>query len=215
MSQLYARVFLQILDSSIAEDFTLRHIFEDFLKLADYKTGIVDITRQALSRRLNIPEDILSEAIGKLESPDPHSRDGEFEGRRLERLDAHRDWGWSILNWQKYAGVRQKADAALRLDKHRAKVNPPPVTKEFPEHLKTPRMLEKWNIWIGVRMSKGKCKNWELLFNSQIDWLSGLTEEQAYESLFASIRNGWQGLFWPKIGLQSSADNVPDYSKGF
>lgn len=120
MSQLFSRIFLQILDSSIAEDFTTRHIFEDFLKLADYKTGVVDMTRHALSRRLNVPLDTLNEAITKLESPDPASRDSEHEGRRLKRLDDHRDWGWLILNHAKYDAIRNKADAGLRLARHRS-----------------------------------------------------------------------------------------------
>lgn len=119
MSQLYARVFLQILDSSIAEDYMLRHVFEDFFKLVDYKTGVVDITREAMARRLNMPLDILSEHINKLESPDPKSRDADFEGRRLERLDQHRDWGWRILNWGKYENMRNRADVAGRVQKHR------------------------------------------------------------------------------------------------
>lgn len=121
MSQLYARVFLQILDSSIAEDFTVRHVFEDFLKLCDHKTGIIDMTRQALSRRLNVPIETLSQAIEKLESPDVNSRDSEFEGRRIERLDEHRDWGWKILNWTKYEQVRTKADVYIRVARHREK----------------------------------------------------------------------------------------------
>lgn len=122
MSQLYSRVFLQILDSSIAEDFTVRHVFEDFLKLCDHKSGVVDMTRQALSRRLNVPMETLNHAIGILESPDPASRDMEFEGRRIERLDEHRDWGWKILNWDKYESVRTKADVYLRVSRHREKV---------------------------------------------------------------------------------------------
>lgn len=128
MSQLYSRVFLQILDSSIAEDFTVRHVFEDFLKLCDHKTGILDMTRQALSRRLNVPMEILDKTITVLESPDANSRDMEFEGRRIERLDEHRDWGWKILNWGKYEAVRTKADVYLRVFRHREKEkmeNPP------------------------------------------------------------------------------------------
>lgn len=121
MSQLYSRVFLQILDSSIAEDFTMRHVFEDFLKLCDHKTGVVDMTRQALCRRLNIPAGILDDSIAKLEAADQNSRDDEFEGRRIERLDQHRDWGWKILNWGKYESVRTKADVYLRVAKHREK----------------------------------------------------------------------------------------------
>jgi len=131
MSQLYSRVFLQILDSSIAEDFKVRHVFEDFLKLCDHKTGILDMTRQALSRRLNIPMELLDEAISKLESPDPSSRDPEHEGRRLERLDEHRDWGWKILNWGKYESVRTKADVYLRVARHREKEKSENPTGKF------------------------------------------------------------------------------------
>lgn len=122
MSQLYARVFLQILDSSIAEDFTVRHVFEDFLKLADSRSGCVDMTRQSLSRRLNVPIETLNAAIQVLESPDPHSRDKEFEGRRIERLDEHRDWGWQILNWAKYDEIKTRVDAAMRTKRYRANI---------------------------------------------------------------------------------------------
>lgn len=121
MSQLYSRVFLQILDSSIAEDFTVRHVFEDLLKLCDHKTGVIDMTRQALSRRLNVPLDVLNTAITKLESPDPASRDAEHEGRRIKLLDEHRDWGWKILNWPKYEAIRTRADVSMRVEKHRNK----------------------------------------------------------------------------------------------
>jgi hypothetical protein len=121
MSQLYSRVFLQILDSSIAEDFTVRHVFEDFLKLCDHKTGILDMTRQALSRRLNVPAETLDRAINILEEPDKNSRDMEFDGCRIERLDTHRDWGWRILNWAKYESIRTRADVYLRVSRHREK----------------------------------------------------------------------------------------------
>lgn len=121
MSQLYARVFVTILDSSIAENFTTRHVFEDLFKLVNHKTGVVDMTRQAISRRLNVPLETLNKAIEVLESPDPNSRDMEFEGRRIERLDEHRDWGWRILNWQKYDEIRNRADNYVRVARHREK----------------------------------------------------------------------------------------------
>ena len=118
---LFARVFVTVLDSSIAEDYTLRHVFEDLFKLCDWKTGVVDMTRQAISRRLNIPIEIINDCIGKLEGPDPASRDPDNDGRRIRRLDAHRDWGWQILNWQKYDAIRNRADVALRVQRHREK----------------------------------------------------------------------------------------------
>lgn len=149
MSQLYARVFVGILDSSIAEDFTLRHVFEDMLKLADYRTGIVDMTRQAMARRLNIPLDVLNAKIAVLESQDPASRDGDHEGRRLVRLDDHRDWGWRIVNWHKYAAIRDRADTAIRVARYRSRAakaqqqpdnnsgeptaTQPPQTRELPQ----------------------------------------------------------------------------------
>lgn len=120
---LYARIFLQILDSSIAENWEARHVFEDLLKLAD--DGVVDMTRQAISRRTNVPLEIINKAISVLEAPDPASRDPEENGRRIIRLDENRDWGWQIVNWEKYDKIRSSADAReknrLRVAKHRNK----------------------------------------------------------------------------------------------
>lgn len=132
MSQLYARVFTQILDSSIAEDFEVRHVFEDFLKVCTTGEhgGIVDSTRPALARKFNIPLDKLNRAIERLEAPDESSRNQDHEGRRLARLDGHRDWGWQILNWKEYDQVRSRAEATARVAKHRAskKTSTPPDT---------------------------------------------------------------------------------------
>lgn len=116
---LFARVFVTVLDSSIAEDFTLRHVFEDLFKLCDWRTGVVDMTRQAIARRLNIPLETINSCIDRLEAPDPASRDPDHGGRRLQRLDKHRDWGWRILNWQKYDAIRNRADVAQRVQRHR------------------------------------------------------------------------------------------------
>lgn len=133
MAQLYARIFLQILDSSIAEDFTMRHVFEDFLKLAyEGQHGVVDMTRQALSRRLNLPLEVLNDAISKLEAPDPNSRDPDNGGRRIAKLDDHRDWGWKILNWHKFDEIKRRADVADRVAKHRRKSKPTSTRSEKP-----------------------------------------------------------------------------------
>ena len=113
MPTTYARVFVEILDSSIADDFEVRHVFEDFLKLAG-PGGEVDITRNALCRRLNVPREVLDRAIGILEAPDTKSRDTASEGRRLLRLDDHRDWGWRITNWSKYERIQSRVDSAAR-----------------------------------------------------------------------------------------------------
>lgn len=112
MNTLYARVFIQILDSSIAEDWRVRHVFEDILKLCN--NGVLDMTREAFVRRTNTPRDEVDRALEILESPDPSSRDPEHEGRRLLRLDAHRDWGWRVANWEKYDTIRSAEDARMK-----------------------------------------------------------------------------------------------------
>jgi hypothetical protein len=173
MGQLYSRVFLQILDSSIAEDFNLRHVFEDFLKLAEYKTGVVDMTREAISRRTNIPLDILSPIIDRLEAPDPKSRDQEHEGRRIERLDKHRDWGWSILNWEKYDKLRTQADVNMRVQRHRDK-NPPsgfkrPSLEEIKLHFSQAGMtMDEADKFFNYYESNG----WKVGRNPMKSWVS-------------------------------------------
>ena len=44
-----------------------------------------------------------------------------------------------------------------------------------------------------------KPKNWALLFGEQLTWLKQFGAVQGAAILQASIRNGWQGLFEPKI----------------
>jgi hypothetical protein len=112
---LYVKIFEQIYDSSVAEDYQVRIVFQDFLVLAD-EDGIVDVTPEAIARRTNVPLDIVRAGIQKLEQPDPQSRTKECEGRRLIRLDDHRDWGWRIVNYLKYRAIRKKED---RTDYHR------------------------------------------------------------------------------------------------
>jgi hypothetical protein len=110
---MFAKIFTQILDSSIAEDYRVRHIFEDLLKLCD-PNGVVDMTRESIARRLNVPVEIVRDGIAKLETPDPQSRNPDHDGRRIMRLDEHRDWGWSIVNYDLYRGIASEEDRRQR-----------------------------------------------------------------------------------------------------
>jgi hypothetical protein len=104
---MFAKVFEQIYDSSIAEDYLVRLVFEDFLVLADLD-GVVDMTHEAIARRTNVPIEIVRSAIAKLSMPDPRSRSPKEEGRRLVLLDDHRDWGWQIVNYEDYRNIRDE-----------------------------------------------------------------------------------------------------------
>jgi hypothetical protein len=114
----YAKVFSQIFDSSIADDFRLRHFFMDLLVLADVD-GVVDMTTTAIAARTRIPLADVTTMLEKLEQPDPESRTPEAQGRRIERLDEHRTWGWSIINYHKF---RMTASEEQRREKTRSRV---------------------------------------------------------------------------------------------
>ena len=104
---MFAKVFAQIFDSSISEDYIVRHVFMDLLVLAD-REGIVDMTLTAISRRTNVPVEVIERAIQKLLLPDPTSRSDSHEGCRIAPLDNHRDWGWYIVNFSKYRDMRDE-----------------------------------------------------------------------------------------------------------
>lgn len=107
MSVMYSKVFQQIFDSSISEDHVVRHVFMDLLVLAD-RHGCVDMTLKAISRRTNVPLDMVTRCIDVLTQPDPTSRTDTEEGRRLVLLDEHRDWGWKIVNFVEYNAMRNE-----------------------------------------------------------------------------------------------------------
>jgi hypothetical protein len=104
---MFAKVFEQIFDSSISEDYMVRHVFMDLLVLAD-RSGVVDMTLAAISRRTNVPVNIIERAIERLSQPDTSSRSEKEDGRRIAQLDVHRNWGWYIVNYSKYRDIRDE-----------------------------------------------------------------------------------------------------------
>lgn len=105
---MFAKVFSQIFDSSIAEDYNCRRMFMDLLVLAD-STGAVDMTIEAISRRTNVPAEEVVKYVKELCQPDNKSRSKLEEGKRLIPLDSSRDWGWQIVNYTHYRKIRDEA----------------------------------------------------------------------------------------------------------
>jgi hypothetical protein len=103
----FAKIFAQIFDSSISSDYMVRHIFMDLLVLAD-RDGVVDMTLDAISRRTNVPEELVAHAIAELMKPDRKSRSHEEQGCRLLAIDSHRDWGWQIVNYEHYRNIKDE-----------------------------------------------------------------------------------------------------------
>jgi hypothetical protein len=65
-------------------------------------------------------------------NPDPYSRSQVEEGARLTLLDAHRDWGWRIVNLQLY---RDRASGQDQIEDGR---NAAKVRRYKSKHRKTP-----------------------------------------------------------------------------
>lgn len=104
---MFAKVFSQIFDSSIAEDYNCRRMFMDLLVLAD-SDGVVDMTLEAISRRTNVPIEEVKKYIDDLCQPDPKSRSKLHEGKRIIPVDSGRDWGWKIVNYHHYRKIRDE-----------------------------------------------------------------------------------------------------------
>lgn len=106
-STVYAKVFRQIFESSIADNPQVRFTFMDLLVLAD-SDGVVDMTHESIARITNCPIDWVRSSIEVLENPDPQSRNPTESGARLKRLDDHRNWGWQIVNYDLYRNMRDE-----------------------------------------------------------------------------------------------------------
>ena len=119
----FGKIFTQIFDSSIAENYEMRLVFQDMIVLADVN-GVVDMTPEALARRTNVPLDLVKKSLARLEAPDPKSRTPDHNGIRIKRLDDHRDWGWVIVNYQTFRQIaseeQRRVKTLERVHKHRS-----------------------------------------------------------------------------------------------
>jgi hypothetical protein len=102
---MFVKIFNQIFDSSIANDYVVRHVFMDLLVLAD-RDGVVDMTQEAIHRRTGVPMEVILHALSELQKPDHKSRSDEEKGARLVLVDSHRDWGWQITNYDHYRELK-------------------------------------------------------------------------------------------------------------
>jgi hypothetical protein len=52
--------------------------------------------------------EIVQRALEVLAQPDPDSRTPDEDGRRITLLDPARNWGWRIVNYEKYRAIRDE-----------------------------------------------------------------------------------------------------------
>lgn len=102
---MYVKLFKSIYDGSLRGKSDCLGVFIYLLANAD-SSGMVDIHPSKISDDTGIPLERTKAALLELEAPDPDSRTPDDEGRRVARLDEHRQWGWVIVNYEKYRQIR-------------------------------------------------------------------------------------------------------------
>ncbi len=102
---MYGKIFDSMYDSTLADDWRALITFQQMIVLCD-ADGTVDMTPHSIARRTGIPIEHIEAGLKILEEPDPYSRTPDQEGRRIERLDDHRPWGWSIINHAYYRALQ-------------------------------------------------------------------------------------------------------------
>ena len=106
---MFGKVFSAMYDGTLATRGPWQALvtFQQFIVLAD-RTGIVDMTADAICRRTTIPIEIINVGIIALEQPDSESRSPDLDGRRIARLSTDRPWGWKVVNFEKYRKIRSE-----------------------------------------------------------------------------------------------------------
>jgi hypothetical protein len=97
----YTPVFGDIYMGTLYGKWPAAPVWASLLPLLD-KQGRLDMSIQAIAGMTGWPIDLLEEGIRQLTSPDPGSRTGDEQGRRLIQIDPDRPWGWQAVNHGKY-----------------------------------------------------------------------------------------------------------------
>jgi len=119
---MYSKVFSSMFNGTLATKgpWEVLVTFTMMLILAD-KYGTLDMTAEVISRTTTIPLDIILKGIAVLEQPDPLSRRGDNDGRRITRLRENTDWGWEITNYEYYRNLRTAEERQLYFREHKRK----------------------------------------------------------------------------------------------
>jgi len=102
---LYGKLFDKMYDGTLADDWQALITFQQLIILCD-ADGVVDMTPGSISRRTGIPIEHIEHGLEVLSSPDPYSRTEGDEGKRIALIDAHRPWGWYLINHSKYRNLQ-------------------------------------------------------------------------------------------------------------
>lgn len=117
---MYVKIFSSIYDGSLCNHWESMVVFQQLLILAN-RHGDVDMTPEAIHNRTKIPISMIESALDFLSSPDPKSRNKKEDGRRIIPLDENREWGWHIVNYEYYRGLKTEEDKREKWLKDKAR----------------------------------------------------------------------------------------------
>ena len=137
---MYGKVFESIYTGSLYGEWEAIVTIQQLITLADSK-GIVDMTPQAISGMTSIPLEIIRKGLSVLLLPDTDSRTEGHEGVRIKPLDDHREWGWYLVNYEKYKNIRSAEDRREYMknymaDQRKAEKFKPPTVEEAASYVK-------------------------------------------------------------------------------
>lgn len=127
----YTPVFDTVFEGSLCGRYPETAAWMFFLALADWK-GEVDKTPEFIATITGMPLGDLRACIARFMEPDSRSRSQAEEGRKLVLIDAHRDWGWRVVN---IAFYRRKASGQDQISDGR---NAEKVRRYKERHRETP-----------------------------------------------------------------------------
>jgi len=78
------------------------------------KDGLVNIVPARIAGDTGMALADVLRTLVELENEDDESRTPDEGGRRIVRLDAHRTWGWQIVNHARYRDIRREEDRRIQ-----------------------------------------------------------------------------------------------------
>lgn len=143
----YTPVFDSVLDGTLYGRWPHTGVWLCLLSQCN-KKGEIDAVPELLAAKIGIPLQMLLDCIRDFMSPDPGSRCGDEEGRRLVLVDTARHWGWRVVNCMRYrrlaSGASQVEDGrnAEKVRRYKERKNQQdtaghPQTPQTPTHTHT------------------------------------------------------------------------------
>lgn len=202
MNTAYAKVFESLFDGSLRGKPDAILVWVNIL--THMRWSVSDIHFRKISDETGLPIERVKTACLFLEQPDSESRSPEEQGRRIVRLDDHREWGWRIVNGEKYRMLGGQDDKTKQLTRKRVEEFRRRKTKAVTLRNVTPTLPPAsgsgtgtgsgGNGGTGEGNEQGICVKWEWV----MEWLvtvkkngGDYSESEAKQAWLSLNANGW------------------------